>query len=149
MKFMSKITTNGKPGKNENIFLELMLSKFDGIKLTGKKRYASDGVVITTDQSFIHKGCEYLIEIDSGNMAKLLVGQYVLINQLYEADKTKAVFIVVHAYKGYNPQRTTKNLDFVNKRLYLGNGIRFKAIHINDIINWQGGDLADLLSMID
>ncbi len=83
------------------------------------------------DESFVHGGNEYLLEIDSGNMAKLLVGQYVLLNQLRKDAVQPAVFLVVHTYKAYNPDRTLENLRLINRQLYKDNGIPFRALHVS------------------
>ncbi len=114
-----------KAGSNEKLFVELLQQKIAGISLSGKQRFTLDNVEISADQSLTHNGISYLIEIDSANMAKLLVGQYVLINQLYANPKENAFFLVVHTYKDYNPERTIKNLSLINKQLYSGAGIKF------------------------
>lgn len=81
-----------------------------------------------------------MVEVDSGNMAKLLAGQYVLLNQLYTGDKKQTCFLVVHTYSQYNPERTTNNLALINSELYDGNGIAFGALHIEKLSNnWTNG----------
>lgn len=142
------MTERPKAGSNEKLFVELMQQKIADISLSGKQRFTQDDVEISTDQSFSHNGISYLIEIDSANMAKLLVGQYVLINQLYNKTKENAFFLVVHTYKNYNPQRTIKNLSLVNGQLYSGAGIKFGAIHIDTLKQWRGGDIPELFPLI-
>lgn len=68
-------------------------------------------------------GTSILIEIDSGNHAKLLVGQYALLNGMYSGDHSGTLFLVVHCYKTttkggakeYSPVRTMKNLNAIQK----------------------------------
>ena len=122
-----------------------------GVKLLGKRRFGSGNVNISVDQSILHQGIEYLVEIDSGNMAKLLVGQYVLLNQLYKKGVHFPFFLVVHTYGAqrregrkpinslaYNPVRTLYNLQMVNQQLYNDAGIPFAAVHFDSLENWTG-----------
>lgn len=135
-----------KAGDNERKFKALFEANAPGTPLTGKQRYKQPGIEISVDQSFEHEGKEFLVEIDSGNMAKLLVGQYVLVNQLRLLPKD-AFFLVVHTYKHYNPMRTVNNLHLVNERLYGGKGIPFGAVHIDQLANWSG-EIPGLLAML-
>jgi len=108
-------------------------------------------VEISVDQSFTDGGITYLIEVDSNNYAKLLVGQYVLLNELCDLPKTHVQFLVVHFYDSrtkYNPQRTINNLDLVNNNLYRGRGIKYGAVHFDDLLTWAGGDAASFLSLL-
>ncbi|WP_230836303.1 hypothetical protein, partial [Vibrio campbellii] len=89
-------------GKNEKLFVEKFESEFGAGSLGGKKsfdnnRRGSDKVSISVDQSIdLEDGTTILIEIDSANMAKLLVGQYVLLNGLITNKKKQYIFLVVH-----------------------------------------------------
>lgn len=142
------MTDRARSGDNERRFKELC-SRASGVQLLGKRRFAAGDVSISVDESLLHKGTEYLVEIDSGNMAKLLVGQYVLLNQLYQRGAHSPFFLVVHAYGGrgngddspsgslaYNPVRTVNNLQLVNQQLYGGVGIPFAAVHLNSLADW-------------
>ena len=134
----------------ENQFALLFAQKAPEIKLTGKVVAGSTNqeVLTSVDQSFEHDGVRYLVEIDSGNVAKTLVGQYVLLNELLDR-KDRAIqhfFLVVHTYNKYNPERTLRNLRLVNERLYKGDGIPFGAIHQNAVTNWSGG-IAEFIHM--
>ena len=135
-----------KAGDNERKFKTLFETNVPGTPLTGKQHYELSGIKISVDQSFEHEGKEFLVEIDSGNMAKLLVGQYVLVNQLRLLPK-EAFFLVVHTYKEYNPMRTVNNLHLVNQKLYGGKGIPFGAVHINHLTKWSG-EVPGLLAML-
>lgn len=110
-----------------NAFKTLM--KQAGVELLGKRRFFDGGVEISVGESFIHNGRQYYVEIDSANTAKLLVGQYVLLNELRSPSDTAPIFLVVHYYKTYNPMRTIKNLDLVNRRRFDGAGIEFAVLH--------------------
>jgi hypothetical protein len=126
-------------GTNERRFEALMQQKAPAVRLLGKRRFVDGDVEISVDQCIEHAGTRYLIEIDSANMAKLLVGQYVLLNQLHTNRDKTPFFLVVHTYKKYNPQRTLDNLQLVNLQLYAGSGIPFSAIHIDDLSHWEAG----------
>lgn len=136
-----------KAGDNERRFETLFNLKSDGVALIGKQRFESNEVEISVDQSFEYEGIDYLVEVDSGNMAKLLVGQYVLLNQLRNTNKP-AFFLIVHTYKKYNPVRTIRNLRMVNNGLLGGKGIPFGAVHIDTLANWNGG-VSGLLKLLE
>lgn len=125
-----------RAGTNEQRFQQLM--QRSGVILEGKRCFKQGNVQISVDESFTYQDRQYLIEIDSGNMAKLLVGQYVLLNQLHSRTSTPPVFLVVHHYKDYNPKRTVHNLHLVNQQLYAGEGIEFGAMHVNQLDGWDG-----------
>ena len=93
-------------------------------------------------------GVNYLIEIDSGNMAKLLVGQYVLLNELHKSRTGKEFFLIVHFYKNYNVQRTLKNLKMINSKLFNNNGINFGSIQC-DVIKNNIKNFNDVLECIN
>ncbi|MCA3215532.1 MAG: hypothetical protein ING39_08940 [Burkholderiales bacterium] len=127
-------------GTNERKFEALFRAHLPLTPLNGKRRYTQGNVQISVDQSFTYDGTTYLVEVDSGNMAKLLVGQYILLNHLVPSNDRPAFFMVVHAYKDYKPQRTTANLSLVNQELLNGKGIPFGAVHLNSIANgWPNG----------
>ena len=106
-------------GDNEKLFEELICGKFGSNILSGKRSFSLeiDGqkkAVISVDQSIeLEDGSLILTEIDSGNMAKLIAGQYALLNGMYDKDRAKALFLVVHYYTAYNPERTEKNLNAI------------------------------------
>lgn len=132
--------TRTAAGENERVFEALFKERAPQTSLLGKRRYVRGNVEISVDQSFSHAGTTYLVEVDSGNMAKLLVGQYLLLNCLLSPSDKPAFFMVVHAYKKYNPIRTIANLSLVNQELLKGNGIPFGAIHIGSLTDeWSNG----------
>lgn len=123
-------------GSNENKFKE-MLGKYElrnllkGKKTFDNKESKDDKVSISVDESIENEDNLILIEIDSGNMAKLIVGQYTLLNILYEESETKdVIFIVIHYYKDYNTKRTIKNLKLVEK--LFKKAINFKVYTIEE-----------------
>jgi hypothetical protein len=120
-------------GFNETRVRALLSGKAPDILFLGKRRFSQGNVEISVDDSFTHDGTNYLLEVDSGNMAKLLVGQYVLLNQLSNHLEFPSRFLVVHTYKAYNPSRTLENLRLVNQQLYAGNGLPFGAIHFSTL----------------
>lgn len=115
-------------GDNEKKLRNLVLDKFGQIALAGKRSYASyfdghDGkVYISVDDTILlPDGRMILIEVDSGNYAKLIAGQYALINGLFDGVRDKTLFLVVHCYKSsknkkeYSSSRTIKNLNAIQK----------------------------------
>ena len=142
------MNTRQKAGDNERKFKELFQAKAPETRLLGKKRYESQNVEISVDESFEHGGKQFLVEIDSANIAKLLVGQYVLLNQLRDS-KQEYFFLVVHSHKNYHPMRTIHNLQLINEQLYGGNGMAFGAIHFDSLSKWNGGvsGLIELLNV--
>lgn len=127
---------------NEKKFHKYLADLYKEINLMNPSPYKDQdaNVSISVDKLFIHGDTTYLIEIDSGNYAKLLVGQYVLLNQLYGSN-VDAIFLVVHFYedkkrkKQYNAQRTINNLRFVNDTVYEGDGLRFCVMNKGEFEN--------------
>lgn len=122
-------------GSNEVLFKETFKECYGSSALLGKQRFSARGastVEISVDESFRCDDLFVLVEIDSGNAAKLLIGQYVLLNELAIelAVKTgdRLLFLVVHFYKGYNAARTTRNLELMRDVVYCGLGIPFSAL---------------------
>ena|ERR1700685_3919223 len=134
--------------EKEALVLTMLKNKCRGLTFKGKRRFASENVQISTDESFEYDGVTYLLEVDSGNIAKLLVGQYVLLNALHELSAESAFFMVVHTYEGYNIQRTLKNLQLVNQKLFQGRGIRFGMLHLNQLRSWTGGNVHQLIQLL-
>lgn len=133
-------------GTNETDFRKIIGKN----NLLGKKRYSyidsktNQTVEISVDESFVHNNKLYLVEIDSGNEAKLLVGQYCLLNLLFNDEKYEkkdVVFLVIHYYKDYDPMRTQKNLKLVKERFNLT--IPFLALYKSDF-----KDFASLLKLL-
>ncbi|MCU5110921.1 hypothetical protein OCD79_05140 [Bacillus wiedmannii] len=112
--------------KNEKNFKEIFEQKFGRDSLSKGKTFKNSNVSISVDASINYGGKTILIEIDSGNYAKLLVGQYVLLNELIDK-KENIIFLIVHYYDGYKSERTKKNLDFINNRIYEKKGLRYYA----------------------
>lgn len=124
-----------KAGDNEKAFVNYFSKLYGDNILKGKQVFKSkeDSVEISVDNSIDHLGKQLLIEIDSGNMAKLIAGQYVLLNELYDSKKD-VLFLVIHLYKDgknrqYNPQRTISNLKFINENVYGNKGIKFRVVN--------------------
>ncbi len=132
-------------GENERKFITLFEEKIENNILKGKAVYKSVDVSISADNNFSLNNKHYLIEIDSGNMAKLLVGQYVLLSKLYSGIPENAHFLVIHTYRNYNVQRTLNNLKLVKKAFNLR--LPFSAMHINTLKNWNGGNLVEFIDL--
>lgn len=125
-----------------------MAAKFGAGVLSGKKRYVLkldgfDRVETSVDETIqLPDGRTILIEIDSGNMAKLLAGQYALLNGLCGADRTKTLFLVVQYYverkngchKPYAAHRTLKNLNAIQSFDKSKEWLPYHAIHMENLI---------------
>ncbi|MDZ4496019.1 MULTISPECIES: hypothetical protein [Bacillus] len=112
--------------KNEKDFKDVFEEKFGEGSLSKGKTFKNSNVNISVDASINYGDKTILIEIDSGNYAKLLVGQYVLLNELLDK-KENIIFLIIHYYDGYKSERTKKNLDFINNRIYEKKGLRYYA----------------------
>ena len=127
---LKQLSESDKPkaGSNEDKFQR---NVGGCVKLEGKVVFKSKNgdVSISVDQSFTIDGKTYLVEVDSANMAKLLVGQYTLLCALNPDDVDRYVFLVVHYYKGYNPDRTMNNLREINRLVFKDKGMKFLVIH--------------------
>lgn len=129
-------------GGNEKKFEEYFQQKYIR-KLNGKQRYYDNitRTEISVDNSITSENHNILIEIDSGNEAKLIVGQYVLLNQLYLEKNKDTLFLVIHYHiqnknkpseRPYNAERTIKNLIFINKSIYNNKGLKFCVFNEKD-----------------
>ncbi len=128
-----------RAGTNEALFKRLIRDRF-GLVLLGKRAWRNPppySVGISVDETIETEDYRLLIEIDSGNYAKLLVGQYMLINALNgeSSDHRKDIFVVIH-YNGvntenpFNPERTRMNLRLCNQTFLSGDGIPFLVFNI-------------------
>jgi hypothetical protein len=142
-------------GKNEKIFITEFKREYSNVKLEGKlvfgNKYSAN---ISVDNSFSYNNKKVLIEIDSGNMAKLLVGQYFLLNELIKKEKeeknddTEYMFVVIHYYKDYNPERTNKNLKLVENCIGKS-AIRFRAFTQKTFMEfYDGNDIEGLVNKL-
>lgn len=134
-------------GENEKHFQGLITDKFGANILAGKKRYTLkldgfDLVETSVDESILlEDGRVVLIEVDSGNMAKLLAGQYALLNGLCNDDRNKTLFLVVHYYvdrkinrnRPYSPHRTLKNLNAIQHFDPAKEWLPYNAVHVQDL----------------
>lgn len=134
-------------GDKEKRFRDLFANRVKGAALQGKRRFAGENVEISVDEHFSSNGVEYLVEIDSGNMAKLLVGQYVLLDALRGNDNRTSKFLIVHTYKNYNIVRTLENFHFIKSRLELS--LEFMVVHMDTIVEWEGGDIEAFIGLAD
>ncbi len=75
-----------------------------------------DDLQVSVDFIWETNGIKILFEVDSYNAAKIVFGQYVLLNHTKEY-KNNCILIVIHCYKNYNSERTKKYLDFAQEKL--------------------------------
>ncbi|MDN4053694.1 hypothetical protein QPK32_11450 [Massilia sp. YIM B02763] len=136
----------GMAGDNEADFRRTFIEKFGGASLDGKRRYhlrfpGHEPVSTSVDETILlPDGRLILVEIDSGNMAKLLAGQYALLNGLCREDRQRTLFLVVHYYidkknnnKPYTAHRTIKNLHAIQSFAPKTDWLPYNAINIEDM----------------
>ena len=124
--------------------------------LAGKKRYKDqngsiDPTEISVDSSILlPDGRLVLIEVDSANMAKLIAGQYALLNGLYAGDFDKVLFLTIHYYANYEVSRTTKNLKFIQGLAPSRKWLPYAAFHISDFGQMieKASGIADLIDSL-
>jgi len=75
-----------------------------------------DDLQVSVDFIWDTNGIKILFEVDSYNAAKIVFGQYVLLNHTKEY-QNNCILIVIHCYKYYNSERTKKYLDFAQEKL--------------------------------
>lgn len=133
-------------GQNEADFRRTFEQKFGVGSLGGKRSYRLklpdyQRVETSVDETILlPDGRLVLVEIDSGNMAKLLAGQYALLNGLCQEDRKTTLFLVVHYYvdrknknRPYEAHRTTKNLNAIQSFAPGTNWLPYNAINISDM----------------
>lgn len=140
----------GKAGEREQQFKEL-ISSIDPEILKGKIDFGhNSNVYVSVDESIEFENKIFLIEIDSSNMAKLVAGQFTLLNLLknqqnknskHRIDCTsekELFFLVVHCYgqgkNAYKPHRSLKNFKFISENCF-PDGLRFGSIHIEQLMS--------------
>jgi hypothetical protein len=75
-----------------------------------------DDLQVSVDFIWELNGIRILFEVDSYNAAKIVFGQYVLLNHTKEY-QNNCILIVIHCYKKYNIERTEKYLKFAQEKL--------------------------------
>lgn len=139
---------------NEKIFRDLFCEKVNSITLSEQKTFAimdekKRKLSSSVDYYFDHGNRQVLVEVDSYNMAKVLVGQYLLLNQFRNEVLTDPIFLVVHTYSNYEPERTIKYLEHVKDKVLQGKGMPFGVIHINTFKIWAGGDADSFIALFN
>lgn len=152
-----------KAGDNEKDFHRTFTQKFGAESLSGKRVFGfkfpgHKKVTTSVDETILlPDGRQILVEIDSGNMAKLLAGQYALLNGLCNEDRKKTLFLVVHYYvdkknnnKPYAANRTTKNLHAIQNFAPGTNWLPYHAMNIVDMREAIAAsrDIADFVARV-
>jgi len=147
-----------KAGTREKPFRDFC-NKVDNKLLTGKIIFKNGKYEeVSVDESIILGNKLVLIEIDSSNEAKLVAGQYTLLNILrnkplvqYEqiVKGKELVFFVIHCFKKYNPERSKGNFSLVNREVFNDEGLKYGSIHIDDIMNETIDSKEKLLNVIN
>ena len=125
-----------RAGGNELAFRTTLASKFGKDLLLGKRafRIGSQPIETSVDEHFLVDDLTVLWEIDSGNAAKLVLGEYILLNELTRlGTDPQSCLVIVHFYKGYNAVRTTGYASFVRDSIYGGHGLPVVAVSWPDL----------------
>jgi hypothetical protein len=101
---------------NEKLIYKQLVSKYKIDFEKSKPEIIVDGLEVSVDFIWKDKDLTYLFEIDSNNAAKIIFGEYVLLNQV-KAYKSNCILVIIHFYKNYNIERTRKYLKFANEKL--------------------------------
>jgi len=75
-----------------------------------------DDLQVSVDFIWKEKDLTILFEVDSYNAAKIIFGEYMLLNQV-QAYKSNCILVIIHCYKKYNIERTEKYLKFAVDKL--------------------------------
>ncbi|RKL66470.1 hypothetical protein CR203_14305 [Salipaludibacillus neizhouensis] len=140
-----------KARTRENEFKRYLRQKYGSEYFIGNTTFSNeDSVSISVDEKIdCTDNSTILIEFDTGNYAKLIVGQYILLNELYQENTSEEVFLVIHANKHYNPERTIKNLKFIKSGLLENKGMNFCALKYEDFIKLcEENELNSLVNVI-
>lgn len=100
--------------KNE-FELRNTLSKCLGVNLSKSEfNLVSDDIKTSVDFKLKMGEMNFLFEVDSNNVAKIIFGQYLLLNKAKDIPENPFL-IIIHCYKGYNIQRTIKHLEYAKE----------------------------------
>jgi hypothetical protein len=100
--------------KNETRIRE-NLSKSLHVKMEKATFYhLSESIKTSVDFKLNLGDINFLFEVDSNNVAKIIFGQYLLLNRAKDLPEYP-FFIVIHCYKKYNVERTIKHLNYARE----------------------------------
>ena len=150
---MTELKQDKKPTARtrENEFKTYLKTKYGSKYFSENAVFSNeDSVSISVDEKIdCTDNSTILIEFDTSNYAKLIVGQYILLNELYQENTSEEVFLVIHANKQYNPKRTIKNLKFIKHGLLENKGMKFCALKYEEFIDLcEENDLNSLVNII-
>jgi hypothetical protein len=104
------------PLENEKRILSILNQTYSLDIEKSKSGKIKDDLQISVDFIWELNGIKILFEVDSYNAAKILFGQYVLLNHTKEY-QNNCILIVIHCFKNYNLKRTEKYLKFAQEKL--------------------------------
>lgn len=96
---------------NEKLILTQLIENFKPTIEKASSEVIIDNLNVSVDFIWKEKDLTFLFEIDSYNAAKIIFGEYVLLNQV-KAYKSNCILVIIHCYKNYNVKRTKKYLDY-------------------------------------
>jgi hypothetical protein len=76
--------------------------------------HLTESIKTSVDFKLDIRDVNFLFEVDSNNVAKIIIGQYVLLNKAKNLPPNP-FFIVIHCYKKYNVERTIKHLNYARE----------------------------------
>jgi hypothetical protein len=132
--------------KNESRIREQLCKVLNVKSEKANFNHLTDIIKTSVDFKINLGGINFLIEVDSNNVAKIIFGQYLLLNKAKDLPQ-KPFLIIIHCYDGYNIERTNKHLDYA-KEVY-GCFIPYMAFAekewINNTVNKSKDDLEKYL----
>jgi hypothetical protein len=100
-----KNETNLRNDLSKKLDINLYKSDFDLV---------SDNIKTSVDFKLNIGDTNFLFEVDSNNVAKIIFGQYLLLNKAKNLPENPFL-IIIHCYKGYNIERTKKHLKYAKE----------------------------------
>jgi|LakMenE18May11ns_1017448.scaffolds.fasta_scaffold9547869_2 hypothetical protein len=76
--------------------------------------HLTESIKTSVDFKLDIRDVNFLFEVDSNNVVKIIIGQYVLLNKAKNLPPNP-FFIVIHCYKKYNVERTIKHLNYARE----------------------------------
>jgi hypothetical protein len=101
---------------NEKLIFNQLVKKYQPNIEKASSEVIIDNLLVSVDFIWKEKDLTFLFEVDSYNAAKIIFGEYMLLNQV-KAYKSNCILVIIHCYKKYNIERTEKYLKFAVDKL--------------------------------
>ena len=101
---------------NEKIIINNLNQAYDLVIEKASSARINNDLQVSVDFIWKEENLTLLFEVDSYNAAKIIFGEYVLLNQV-KSYKGNCILVIIHCYKKYNIERTKKYLKFAEDNL--------------------------------